>query len=343
MKLIITVAATGSYCYAMKTLARRVTGCLTAAGWAHPGRAIIAGDNSKETRETIKQWKSALPTNWEVDHINVASEDLTSPNYKEGAQKLIARLRSAAFSEARKHDPDYCWSLDSDTLPPANALRCMIDMLNFDAGYYRVSTCPYPNEAFLGGRGTPQHPIGEDFLDYERVLTPELKAEIDALKKEAAENKDPAPSKEWLDRKQKADEEMRKCPPDGNIWQVIAKHGWRARGWLDNCYPAVGKGAVLPSDWCGFGCTLMSREALSMANFEGYDGRGTEDLFVVWKRWYPAGLRINVITHCPCDHVIWSKKKGGDASEYTLIESFHEAQGEHIGHLRTKKSPWSEF
>lgn len=80
-----------------------------------------------------------------------------------------------------------------------------------------------------------------------------------------------------------------------------------------------------------------------MANFEGYDGRGTEDLFVVWKRWYPAGLRINVITHCPCDHVIWSKKKGGDASEYTLIESFHEAQGEHIGHLRTKKSPWSEF
>ncbi len=140
MKLIITVAATGSYCYAMKTLSRRVMACLAAAQWTEQGRAIIAGDNSKEVREALKHWKSALPTNWEVDHINVASEDLTSPNYKEGAQKLIARLRSAAFSEARKHDPDFCWSLDSDTLPPANALRCMLDMLRFDAGYYKVST-----------------------------------------------------------------------------------------------------------------------------------------------------------------------------------------------------------
>ena len=343
MKLIVTVAATGSYCYAMKTLVRRIAACLSAANWKEPGRAIIAGDNTKEVREAVKQWKATLPENWAVDHIIVANEDLAEPNYKEGAQKLIAKLRSAAFSEARRHDPDFCWSLDSDTLPPANALRCMLDMLRFDGGYYSVSTCPYPNEAFLGGRGTPQNPIGEDFLDFERVLPDDLKAEIEALNKEAAESKERQPSKEWLERKQKADEAMRKCPPDGNIWQVIAKHGWRARGWLDNAYPGIGKGAVLQSDWCGFGCTLMNREALALANFEGYNGQGTEDLYVVWKRWYPAGLRINAITHCPCDHVIWSKKKGGAADEYTLIQSYHEGAGECVGHLRTQKTSWCEF
>lgn len=342
MKLVITVAATASYCYAMKTLGSRVGANLSAARWTEPGLAIIAGDNSREVKDAVKQWKEALPSNWEVVHLACAVEKANEPNYKIEAQMVIAKLRQAAFTEARRHNPDCCWSLDSDTLPPANALRCMIDMLHFDDGYYSVSTCPYPNEAFLGGRGTPQHPIAEDFLDFERVLPDELKAEIDALKKEAAESKETQPSKEWIERKTKADEAMRKCPPDGTIWNVIAKHGWRARGWLDNAYPAIGKGAVVPSDWCGFGCTLLNRHALGLANFDGYDGKGTEDLYVVWHRWYPAGLRLNVITHCPCDHVIWSKKKGGDAAEYTIILAHHETQGEAIGHLRTRKQPWAQ-
>ena len=75
----------------------------------------------------------------------------------------------------------------------------------------------------------------------------------------------------------------------------------------------------------------------------GYDGGGTEDLFVVWRKWYPAKLRINTITHCPCDHVIWEKKKGGDEKTFTLIRSFHETEGECVGHLRTAKMPWKEF
>ncbi len=124
---------------------------------------------------------------------------------------------------------------------------------------------------------------------------------------------------------------------------MTAKHGWRRRGWLDHAYPGIGVGAMVPSDWCGFGCTLMGAKALALADFDGYEGQGTEDLFIIWNRWWPAGKRINVITHCPCDHVIWSKKKGGDVKEYTLVSSYHEMHGDCVGHLRTRKTPWQEL
>jgi hypothetical protein len=345
-KLVITVCATANYCFAMKTLASRVSANLTAAGWKEPGVAIISGDKSKKTTDAVNHWKETLPNDWRVVHVNAGSENPEAVNYKAEAQVLIGKLRSAAFAAARKEDADMCWSLDSDTLPPANALRCMVDMLRFDAGFYSISTCPYPNELFLGGRGNQFNQIAPDFLEHERVLPDDLKAEIEALKEEAKQTdptKPTEPTPEWLERKKKVEERIRECPPDGHIWQVIGKHGWRPRGWLDHAYPGIGRGAVVPSDWCGFGCTLMNKEALSVANFDGYDGGGTEDLFVIWNRWWPAGLRINAITHCPCDHVIWSKKKGGNPDEYTLIRSFHETHGEAIGHLRTRKQPWKEF
>lgn len=346
MKLAITVAATGSYCYAMKTLAVRVAANISAAKWAHPGVAIISGDNSKEIKAAIVHWRDILPENWKVVHVDAGRENPAAANYKVEAQLLIAKLRSAAFAAARREGADLCWSLDSDTLPPANGLRCMLDMLRFDDGYYSISTCPYPNELFLGGRGSQFNQIAPDFIDVERAVPDDLKAEFEVLKKEAAETdptKHTEPPAEWLERKKKADERLRECPPIGNIWEVQGKHGWRPRGWLDNAYPAIGRGAVVPSDWCGFGCTLMNREALAVANFEGYDGQGTEDLFIVWNRWWPAKLRINVITHCPCDHVIWAKKKGGSPEEYTLIRSYHEEHGDAVGHLRTRKQPWKEF
>lgn len=342
MKLSITICATASYCYAMRSLARRVQANLTAAEWTTPGLIIISGDESKQVKGSVKFWTDTFE-GWQVKHIAAASERVDEPNYKGTAQLIIATLRTAAFSAARAWGADYCWSLDSDTLPPANSLRCMLDMLNFDRGYYKVSTCPYPNEAFLGGRGTPFRHIAEDFDENERTLPDDLKAEIAALKKEASESKENRPSDEWLARKKAVDERVRECPPTGNIFKVIAEHGWRRRGWLEHAYPAIGAGAVVPSDWCGFGCTLMSKEALALADFDGYRGDGTEDLFVVWHRWFPAGLRINVIPHCPCDHVIWGKKKGGDVKEYTLIRAFHETQGECVGHLRTEKVPWVEF
>ncbi len=348
MKLVITVCATASYCYAMKTLASRVAANLGYAEWKDPGVVIISGDKSKEVKKALEDWQEAMPENWKVIHITPgAVENVSAENYKKEAQLLIGKLRSAAFTAARRENADYCWSLDSDTLPPANALCCMVDLLRFDRGRcYQVSACPYPNELFLGGRGTQFNQIAPDFTDDERVIPDDLKAEIEALKKEAAEtspDKKTEPPAEWLERKKKVDERIRQCPPTGHIWQVIGTHGWKPRGWMDHAYPGIGWGAVVPSDWCGFGCTLMSRAALALANFEGYDGQGTEDLFVVWHRWWPAGIRINAITHCPCDHVIWSKKKGGNPEEYTLIRSFHEMHGDAVGHLRTRKQPWKEF
>lgn len=348
-KLVITVCATANYCYAMKTLASRVAANLVSAGWTDPGVAIISGDASKPVKEALKEWKLALPANWTIAHLDAGVENVSDANYKKEAQTLIAKLRNAAFTAARKESADYCWSLDSDTLPPHNALRCMLDMVRFDAGrVYQISACPYPNELFLGGRGNQFNQIAPDFLEHERKLPDDLKAEIEALKKEAEESvkldpKQTEPPKEWLERKKKVEERVRECPPDGNIHEVTGKHGWRPRGWIDHAYPAMGWGAIVPSDWCGFGCTLMTREALAIANFEGYDGGGTEDLFIIWNRWWPAGLRINAILHCPCDHVIWSKKKGGNPEEYTLIRAFHETHGEAIGHLRTRKVPWKEF
>ena len=345
MKLVVTVAATANYCYAMKTLGRRIAANLANAGINEACTAIIAGDNSRQVKDSVKAWKEALPPHWVVEHVVAGEEKPGEPNYKLQAQLLIATLRGAAFTEARRFNPEYCWSLDSDTLPPANALRCMIDMLRFDNGYYAVSTCPYPNEAFLGGRGTQFNPISQDYIEDERILTDDLKAERVALEAEIKRFNDEKVTElpeEFKERRRKYDEAVQKCPPDGNVFNVIAKHGWRRRGWFEQAYPGIGKGSVVPSDWCGFGCTLMNREALSLANFEGYDGGGTEDLFVVWRRWWPAGIRINCIPHCPCDHVIWAKKKGGSPDEYTIILSLHETQGECIGHLRTMKQPWKE-
>ncbi len=349
MKLIVTVCATGSYCYAMKTLASRVAANIAAAKWTEPGIAIISGDSSRQVKEAVKEWKRTLPANWTVNHIEAGEENPAAVNYKTEAQMLIGKLRHAAFTAARREGADYCWSLDSDTLPPPNALRCMLDMVRFDNGFYSISACPYPNELFLGGRGNQFNQIAPDFYENERVIPDDLKAEIEALKKEAEESaktepgKITEPPKEWQERKKKVEERIRECQPDGHIWQVIGKHGWKQRGWLDHAYPGIGRGAVVWSDWCGFGCTLLNAEALSIANFEGYNGEGTEDLFVIWRRWWPAGLRINAITHCPCDHVIWSKKKGGSAEEFTLIQSYHETNGDAIGHLRTRKIPWKEF
>jgi hypothetical protein len=95
----------------------------------------------------------------------------------------------------------------------------------------------------------------------------------------------------------------------------------------------------------------MDRRALEAADFVGYDGRGTEDLFVVWNRWRPAGLRICCITHCPCSHVIWQRKKVAPgkatatelekaAGSYVLLDAYHEHEGECVGHLRYAEKPW---
>lgn len=377
--IAITVCATKSYTYAMRAQARRVVANITAAHIAHwHGTIVLVGDESRELKDVAEVYKNLLPEGWTVMRIaNKALAESDGPNYKEKAQLLIAAMRGEAFSYCRKIGVQRVWSLDSDVLPPANALRCMLNTLDFDGGkLWSVATCPYPNSAFLGGFGTYQNPIAEDFLPHERALPWKLRRAYEAcerrLKGEVIPVIDKKPYR-WIPALRKADvkapdslvpaapedhkikasaiereqkrmerlrERVKRCPPDGNIWQIIAKHGWRRRGWLDNAYPGIGRGAVLPTDWCGFGCTLMNAEALALADFEGYDGKGTEDLFVCWRRWHPAKLEINVITHCPCDHVIWEKKKGGDGGKYTHHVTYHETEGEYRGHLRVRQVPW---
>ena len=339
--LTVTICATKSYTYAMRAQAQRVVSNILAARQGQ-GSVILVGDTSRELADIRAHYEAIIPDGWTVKLVARKEFVEGGENYKKSAQLLIAAMRTAAFDAARSLSPSACWSLDSDVLPPANALRCSLDSLAFDAGYYSVATCPYPNTAFLGGFGAPHHHIFEDFKPHERKLPQELKDEFvtNELELRSLREKNLPIPPESQARWEATNKKIRECPPDGTIWEVIAKYGWRRRGWLDNAYPAIGRGAMVPSDWCGFGCTLMNPEALARADFEGYDGAGTEDLFVCWHRWHPAGLRINVIPHCPCDHVIWEKKKGGDVGKFTHHVAYHEVEGEHVGHLRVRQAPW---
>jgi hypothetical protein len=361
MTLAITICATTSYTYAMAAQARRVAANVRTAG-VEPGHVVLVGDGSEhkgkvepsaQLQRIRSVYEAVMPPDWKITLIcNPGFREHQGENYKEAAQLLIAAMREDAFCAARKFGADYCWSLDSDVLPPANALRCSLDMLRFDAGWYAVAQCPYPNALWLGGRGTHTNPIAEDFLPTERLVPWKLKRALEACEKRLqALGPAVTPDHKEVKRIGKLRERLKACPPDGNVWQVIAKHGWRKRGWMDFAYPGIGQGAVVPSDWCGFGCTLINRAALDLCSFDGYDGRGTEDLFIVWRRWTPAGLRICCLPHCPCSHVMWQRKKVSSATStaadlaqaagrYTLLDAYHEPDGEYVGHLRYREMSW---
>lgn len=359
MKLAVTVCATKQYAYALAAQLRRVQKALRYAEWKDGGTYILVTNDRDVGKEMTALCKSLLPEFEARVVVNTMGDG--HKNYKEDAQMLIAQMRTAAFSEARALDVDYCWSLDSDVLPPANGFACMLWSLGFDRGYYSIACCPYPSQGgggFLGGRGTIYQPILPDWQPEERQLPEELLARINSGKTEVksleaamealrlspeTDETKRAKATEIGEKMREAhkslaalDEEVKKCPPKGNIFEVNGK-GWKRRGWLDNCYPAIGKGAMLPSDWCGFGCTLMGRAALAEADFIGYEGRGTEDLYIVWNRWYKAGMRINVITHAPADHVIRNPGKPG---RFCLMQATHETEGEYVGHLRYSSKPW---
>ena len=109
---------------------------------------------------------------------------------------------------------------------------------------------------------------------------------------------------------------------------------------MDAAYPGIGRGAILPTDWVGLGCTLMNRRALDLATFEGYSLKGTQDLFLCWNRWHPAGLRLAVIPHVLCHHV---KRDKQDPEKLILWRAYHEPSGDFAGHLRVSSEPFYEF
>jgi hypothetical protein len=312
MKITIFVTATHSYLYAIEPCLRRINAAIYHARNRRTidseiviltdaeGKAMLA-----DRRETI----IALP-------VKEGGEA-----YKEQAQILIATLQQRGLAYAVECGADLAWSVEADILVPFNALSCSLDMLEFDDGWYDVAFVTYPSQsgaAFLGGNGDPSHPIAQDWLPEERDLPEELREKLKGgMTQELAEA-------------------INKCPPKANVFEANAK-GWRRRGWLDNAHPGIGKGAVLPTDWTGMGCTLMSRKALAASAFDGYEGKGTQDLFLNWRRWHGEGIRMCVITHCVCEHVI--RKDGG----YVHCFAHHEPQGECRGHLRVQHSSWIPY
>jgi hypothetical protein len=355
MKIAITVCATTKYMYAMTAQARRVQ--VACRDYLKDEIHIIFAGENPSAMERIKALYSELIPTAHVHLLIVKVED-GHKNYKEAAQLVIGQLRTAVFSKARALDVDYCWSLDSDVLPPANALKTSIQMLEFDDGYYSISTCPYPSQGgggFLGGRGTVYQPILPDWYDNERTIPEELKkqlqdlrAEMDAvqvLHKKSLETGS-GDSKKFMEDQERfgkamheINEKIRQCPPKGNVFKANGEN-WMRRGWMDQAYPGIGRGSVVPVDWCGYGCTLMNRRALAEAVFDGYDGKGTEDLYTVWSHWYQANLRINAILHCPADHVI---RNPGKENYFVHMQAYHETEGECVGHLRIRSRAFYSF
>ena len=328
--ITIVTAATKNYLHAWPQLIRAI-----AAAAAHHSDAhfIFATDESSESKQAEEYAKARLPEGWKVTCIRLPIKE-DEKDYKETAQIRIAQLQGEAFALARRLKSDLCWSVESDTIPPANALRVLEWTLAMPDSQgnavYDIAAATYNNGLFLGGFGTHQNPIAEDFLPKERKLKPRLKLVLEKCEERLKACKDQKTADREGKRMGRIRDRVKKSPPDGSIWEITAKHGWRRRGWLDFAYPGIGEGSVVPSDWCGLGCTLLSKKALALADFMGYDGRGTQDLFLCWQRWHPATLRIAAVPHVLCDHI----KRRGD--KITHFRAYHEPTGEFKGHIRCR-------
>jgi hypothetical protein len=181
----------------------------------------------------------------------------------------------------------------------------------------------------------------QDFSTKERIIPEDLAKRMAASELAMAAIKPPAmPSKELIDELTAINKAVGECPPNGNVFEMNAKHGWRRRGWLSAAYPALGRGAIVPTDWCGFGSTLLTRRALDETDFLGYEGAGTEDLFVIWHRWHQIGIRIGSALHEPSGHV--SRRADGKYfySQVRFVTEGDEAKGECVGHIRTIQRPF---
>lgn len=339
----IVTAATKGYLFAWKECVQKALLALPKFG----GIWFFVTDLSPEGEEAFDYLKTELPSYWKAEKVILDIPDDTSPNYKIPAQIRIARLQGAGFQKARQLDCEYCLSLESDVLVRPDCIEILKWVLSMPSvtgkPYYDIAMATYPNGLFLGGRGSPTNPIAEDFLPKERVIPEELQKRMDdheEISNELFKLKVRIPE-EFMVSGAEIMKEVKQCPPSGSIWELIAKHGWRQRGWLDFAYPAVGIGSVLPTDWVGLGCTLMSKTALQLADFLGYDGKGTQDLFLCWKRWHPSGLKMAVVPHTPCDHVKPERdSKGNRTGALTHYHAYHEQVGESIGHLRCRASEY---
>jgi hypothetical protein len=341
-KLTAGTFFTSGWCYSIDSWLEHFLASID----GHAGTLIVSTDSSQECSEKFFNIKSRVERrSWDCIHIK--SENIKDNNeaYKDDAQLIIARIQQKAFSIARDLGSNYFWSIESDILVPPNSLKVLLQSLEFDDFYYDISMITYPNGSFLGGRGTPQNNICEDFDDDERILSDEIKEKIKKQKEdiEKLKNQKERPSKDQEGEWAKLRAEIKKCPPKDNIFALQAK-GWKKRGWLESAYPAIGRGAILPTDWVGLGCTMLNKKALSLATYEGYDLKGTQDLFLCWKKWNPAGIKMCVIPHILCSHVKRKVDENGfRTNEVDIQKAYHELGGEFDGHLRWSLHKYINF
>lgn len=338
--LAITICATESYQYAMTAQARAIHANLRHL--THPIALVLVGDD--KLKEIEKIYRNLFAERLKIERIAGFKERAGDANYKNGAQLLIAQMRSAAFARARSLGATLCWSFDSDVVPKsALCYETLAWILAMPGNFYGVAISPYPSQGggdLLCGRGTPEHPIFQDFRPEERAIPEALQKDIDANKAELAKCTSGPPPKELIERASELNRQIEQCPPKGNVFEVNSKFGWKRRGWLSAAYPGLGRGSIVPSDWCGFGNTLLSARALDECDFLGYEGAGTEDLFIVWHRWHQNGIRIGAALHEPSMHV--SRRADGKyfVSQPRFVTDADETAGECVGHIRIMPRPF---
>jgi hypothetical protein len=345
MRLAIYTTATTGYGRALTAQARKIAAAISLEKRIKQSDILIipVTDDYPEIEEAVKTYKELLPLA-EVAPVVNANFSSGAKNYDRDSQLLISQMRTAATVSAIAWGADRCLSLDGDVLPPHNSIRCMLDMLEFDNGYYGATFCPYPSHgggAFLGGRGSHTDQIFPDAYEDEKEIPKKLLAEREALNKKLEElsEKKQKPPKKLIDQLNDIRKQIRGLPPKDNVFNLNGKK-WKRRGWFDAAYPAIGKGAVVPVDWTGFGCLMMNKEALALCDWTGYEGRGTEDLFINYRRWEPNGIRMCCIPHCPCDHVVRNSDPKKRLGDFVHINTGHVLDGEYIGHLRQWPSEW---
>jgi hypothetical protein len=336
-KIAIVIVGTESYLEPMQVSINRVFSAVAHAGSDIEHHLVLVTD--KKSEKAVEAMTSAFASS-EIIAIDMVEN---GEPYKKDRQILIATLQSVGFDAARKWGCDYLWSVEADVLVPYNALTTSLQMLDFDDNYYDVAFVTYPSQgggSFLGGHGSYRNPIAEDFLPEERKLGKKLELLLEKCEERFSNEET---TREAVDKEHRRmgrlRERAKKCPPQGNVFEMNAKR-WRRRGWLENSHPGIGRGAVIETDWTGLGCTLMSKKAANLAHFDGYDGGGTQDLYLNWHKWHPAGMRFCCITHTACDHVVRDEKADNGQ---TTLKSYHEPEGETKGHLRYKRTPFHKF
>lgn len=334
MKIAITCYATASFGYLLLKQAPMIVAAIRYARldpkdfiW------ILACDRSKEIAESsrrVLQLYTSVGMTTKLLPLDVG--DNGSGKHNQNSNLVIAKLQEAAWNEAKMQGVDYIWSVEADILPQANTLRCLLDALQWDNQWYDIAMATYPNDDFLGGYGSPVQWIAPSTYPDERLLPAALAKKIEARERarERLASKNRPPSEEQIMAWQQLDIEVAKCPPRSNIFGLQAS-GWRPRGWISSAYPGIGLGALLPTAYVGLGCTLLSPRAFNLANWVGFQGKSTQDLWLCWRVWSAHGIRMAVTTHAVCSH---QKIRDG---KMTLLQAYHQVGGPTHGHLRVQR------